>query len=210
MTETKHITRKGFAFEEVVKLYKSGLFQREIAEKCGVTQSCISHIIRKMGASLSPEEFNRHKWERMTPEQRARQLDPAHIAARVKKRDKPQKMRHALSVQESCKLSENETRFLNAFAEAGIRVIPQFALDIYNIDFAIPERHIAIEIDGGKWHNSKVKRKCDTGKEVLLRNRGWVLIRFSPNERLCIKVDFTTQNISDIINTVCSNPSLFS
>lgn len=199
---------------EVIELYNSGMYQREIAEKFGVSQGMISIRLMNAGIKLrTRNESDKLIWSRKTPEQRAKTLDPAHIAAKGRYRNHAEKCAHAIANQKTPCLSNLEKQFLKVFTDCEIQVIPQYALDIYSIDFALPERKVAIEIDGGSWHNSKVKRGHDTGKEVLLRDRGWVLVRFqvkSLEKRLVITVDFPSQDVSDIIKAVCANPSVFS
>jgi len=45
------------------------------------------------------------------------------------------------------------------------------------IDFAIPEKKIAIEVDGTKWHSSKKAKKRDRFKDYQLKRDGWKVIR---------------------------------
>jgi very-short-patch-repair endonuclease len=196
---------------EVIRLYQSGMFQREIAEKFGVTQGTISIRLQGAGVKMrSRTEADKLAWMRKTPKQREMTYEAAHIAARNRKRCRAEKEQRAILNQSNPKLSSIEQKFLEAFKDANMVVTPQFALSIYNIDFAVPERKVAIEIDGGNWHSSKTKRKQDTGKEVLLRNRGWKLVRFQVYEhRLKIVSDVPTHDFADVINVVCSHPTLF-
>jgi len=196
---------------EVISMYNSGMYQREIAEKFGVSQGMISIRLRKAGIKLrSRGESDKIVWSRKTPSQRYATYEAAHAAARNRKHSHTEKCQRAIFNQNNPKLSELEQKFLYAFQSENIPVISQFALDIYNIDFALPNRKIAIEIDGGNWHNSSKKRKYDTGKEVLLRRRKWALIRFQVCNRLKIVADIPTYDFVDVINAVCSNPSLLS
>ena len=45
------------------------------------------------------------------------------------------------------------------------------------IDFAIPNKKIAIEVDGEKWHSSKEAIKHDNFKDYMLKREGWNVIR---------------------------------
>jgi len=45
------------------------------------------------------------------------------------------------------------------------------------IDFVIPEKKIAIEVDGTHWHSSKEAKKRDRFKDYQLKREGWEVIR---------------------------------
>lgn len=45
------------------------------------------------------------------------------------------------------------------------------------VDFAVPSKKIAIEVDGEKWHSSPEARKRDAFKDSQLRREGWKLLR---------------------------------
>lgn len=68
---------------------------------------------------------------------------------------------------------------LRAFATAGVVVVPQFAVDLYTVDFAIPEDMLIIECDGVYWHNLPTQKKRDKAKDARLRRRGWTVLRLT-------------------------------
>lgn len=62
----------------------------------------------------------------------------------------------------------------------GVRFIQEFKLGRYSIDFAIPDKKIAIEVDGEYWHRNKER---DMRKnEYIISQQGWSLIRLSESE----------------------------
>jgi very-short-patch-repair endonuclease len=73
--------------------------------------------------------------------------------------------------------------FYDAFKEVGIEVVPLYAFGIFNLDFAIPDSKIAIEINGGNWHTSHRKRKQDMAKLKVLNSAGWYLISFDTHRK---------------------------
>jgi very-short-patch-repair endonuclease/endogenous inhibitor of DNA gyrase (YacG/DUF329 family) len=75
--------------------------------------------------------------------------------------------------------SSLEIAMLHAFAAADVVVVPQFAVDVYTADFAIPEHMLIIECDGIYWHNLPEQVKRDRNKDARLRRRGWTIIRLS-------------------------------
>jgi hypothetical protein len=57
-------------------------------------------------------------------------------------------------------------------------VSEQFKVGLYRLDFAIPEDHIDIEIDG--WvHTAANVRRADRVRDRALMNWGWTVVRIS-------------------------------
>lgn len=80
--------------------------------------------------------------------------------------------------QRAAKLSGDELAIMEAFNSAGLHPVPLFAVDKYNIDFAFPDAMLAVEYNGGNWHNSPAKRASDEVKAEYLHKAGWRLIVF--------------------------------
>ena len=68
--------------------------------------------------------------------------------------------------------------------EIGIEYVSQYPTRSgFVIDFVIPDKKIAIEVDGEKWHSSKEAIKHDNFKDYMLKRKGWKIIRLKENER---------------------------
>ena len=50
------------------------------------------------------------------------------------------------------------------------------------VDFAIPDKKIAIEVDGSNWHTSKEAMKRDRFKDYQLKREEWKVIRVKEKE----------------------------
>lgn len=61
-------------------------------------------------------------------------------------------------------------------------LIPQFEISSYRVDFALPEKKIAIELDGHDYHKTKEQRTFDAQRERDLQKLGWTVIRFTGTE----------------------------
>lgn len=55
--------------------------------------------------------------------------------------------------------------------------VEEFAKDVFNIDFALVDEKIAVEVDGGCWHHYYTKKPFDIRKEKLLKKEGWSIYR---------------------------------
>jgi very-short-patch-repair endonuclease len=66
---------------------------------------------------------------------------------------------------------------MTALAPHDIHPIPQYAVDKYNIDLALPDNMLAIEVHGGNWHMTSAKKRAqDAEKFQVLRAHGWVIL----------------------------------
>lgn len=80
------------------------------------------------------------------------------------------------------RVSEWERILYRAMVSAGLRPIPQFSVDQYDLDFALidGERKLAIEVDGERYHRSWTGELClrDQLRNQRLIELGWDVRRF--------------------------------
>ena len=50
------------------------------------------------------------------------------------------------------------------------------------LDFAFPDKMVAIEADGSHWHSKPKDRKRDGFKNYILKRKGWTVLRFSDRQ----------------------------
>ena len=75
-------------------------------------------------------------------------------------------------------LTSLEKQVERILKELGIEYISQYPTHSgFIIDFVIPGKMIAIEVDGDAWHNSKKAKKKDRFKDYQLEREGWKVIR---------------------------------
>jgi very-short-patch-repair endonuclease len=67
-----------------------------------------------------------------------------------------------------------ESMLLSEFLEMGITPMLQYPLDVFYIDFAFPEKKLAIEVDGYKYHSPEK----DAYKNKRIKELGWSIERF--------------------------------
>lgn len=87
----------------------------------------------------------------------------------------------------------NETNIEKTFREAlerrglreGIDFATQYPLrHSFILDFAFPDRKVAVEVDGRKWHSTPEAKKRDGFKDHILNRLGWRVFRFWEEEVL--------------------------
>ncbi len=76
-----------------------------------------------------------------------------------------------------------ETRFLQLVRSAGLpEPVAQFHVKlgdaVVRIDFAYPDRRIAIELDGAAYHSGELARRRDRRRDTRLGNLRWRVLRF--------------------------------
>lgn len=91
--------------------------------------------------------------------------------------------RQAIGRQKNPRGSSLEKAAGSLLREFGLEPVAQYAFDIYNVDLALPGLKLAIEIDGGNWHQSDVRhRERDARKTALLQAAGWRVERFGAGD----------------------------
>ena len=63
-----------------------------------------------------------------------------------------------------------------------LHIYPQHNVGRYRLDFAIPNKRIAIEIDGHEYHKTKYQRTHDAQRDRWLFGQGWNVLRFTGTE----------------------------
>jgi very-short-patch-repair endonuclease len=58
----------------------------------------------------------------------------------------------------------------------------QYEIKHYRVDFAIPDKMLAIELDGHQYHKSREQRTTDAQRERALQELGWRVFRFTGSE----------------------------
>ena len=73
-----------------------------------------------------------------------------------------------------------EGEFYDALKQVGITCLPQYSVDQYKLDLAIPDAKIDIEVDGAYWHKNLDGSRVlsDLKRDTHLASRGWNIKRF--------------------------------
>jgi very-short-patch-repair endonuclease len=204
--------RLALPITEIVSLYRSGISELALAKKFGVSRGAIRERLIETGTEIRGQsDAEVCRWNQMSEEQRLHQIEAAHNAARGRKASREERIKGASSRQQNPILSPLEQQFFDVFKRCEIEVIPQYAMEIYNVDFAVPKDKVAIEIDGGNWHDSDPKRGYDRGKEVLLASHGWKLVRVKvAKDYITVSTNVDKTCLGPILQAIYSNPAIWS
>lgn len=190
--------------------YLAGESENKLAREIGVGRFCFRrHLVENGIAPRGQSESEAVKWSRMTPEQRKRQVKAAHDAVRGVPLTVDVKMRQAIG-KERAKPNVSYAENLLAWYidKQGFSVVQQKAIGIYNVDIAINELSIAVEIYGGGWHayGRHIARYFKRTKYLL--DSGWhVVIIWVDGRRYPLRRE-GADNVVSFLQEVCANPSI--
>jgi very-short-patch-repair endonuclease len=73
-------------------------------------------------------------------------------------------------------------RMFYELAFLDLHIYPQHPVGKYRLDFAIPDKRVAIELDGHEYHKTKFQRTHDAKRDRWLYGQGWRVLRFTGTE----------------------------
>jgi site-specific DNA-cytosine methylase/very-short-patch-repair endonuclease len=121
----------------------------------------------------------KEKWEGLTPEEKRERLAPAFRATRKKiargEHDFTKvEVRHKGQLVQGMR-SPAEAAIADVLTDVDLE--RQYPVGPYSVDLAIPHLKIAVEVDGGCWHQTSRKQDQDIVKEAYLHDEGWTVVR---------------------------------
>jgi len=141
---------------DLIQLYNSGDSVKVLSEKFNCARSVIVRILNENGIiQRGKSEAMFLRMSQTTPEERARLTASANATVRGVPQPIDRTCKSAITREKTLSGSTSfEIEICNMLINRGFNCIPQKAIGPYNIDIAIIEPPIAIEIFGGGWHNS--------------------------------------------------------
>lgn len=163
---------------EAARLYVEGITEQAISIKFGVSRGAIRSILVRQGVQLRTlKEAMQLRASRLSKEDRLRFSAAAHAAVRGVPHSEEHRIKTAISRQVSkSQVSPAETEFAEALEARGLSVVQQQAIGRYNVDVAITESSIAVEVFGGHWHASGSHGARHRKRTDYILDRGWLPI----------------------------------
>lgn len=153
-----------------------------IGPRVGMHPGTVRAKLRRLGLTRSIRDANILSAAAATPEARGARAAAAHDAVRgVVRSDRELYRRSQSHWKYRDHVGPHEVTFCGLLKERGILFEQQYAIDIYNVDVALTEHRIAVEVVAGSG-NARVAANAPQRLE-LIRNRGWHMfeIRFGVN-----------------------------
>lgn len=167
---------------EILRRYHEGESVLAISKAVGTSRGPVLRVLNEAGIQqrgFSDAQVERHK--RLTEADRKAMTRAANATVRgTKQEESVVELRSAKSAGKF--LSKLEALFFSALDQAGIAPKPNYQVGRYLIDLAYPEQMLAVEVDGGNWHDSPKKREQDRVKTAFLEARGWRVVRLKERD----------------------------
>ena len=161
--------------DNLLNRYVAGESENKLAREAGVGRGVFRR--RLLWAGIKPRgrsEAELMKWSRMSPERRAAQVATAHEAVRGSKQTWEHRCKGAITRERNISGATIVEDILdNSLRLRGLSVTQQKAVGIYNIDVAIHEPRIAVEVYGGNWHSTGTHRRRHFKRCKYLLDCGW-------------------------------------
>lgn len=173
-TRPAHTIRTVEIPEEIVTRYQSGDSAMTLAREFGIHEALIRRELRERGIVVRPRSDY------------STNMEPAHNAARGRRHGLDERLlRSATNEREVLHASEYEVHFSGLLIERGVEHVPQRQIGPYNVDLAVAELPIAVEIRGGNGGSHREPRRTQRLEYIL--GEGWSLLevlvrygRFTP------------------------------
>lgn len=91
-----------------------------------------------------------------------------------------------------------EQKFFDKIYSNHPEVEVQFEIGEFHVDFAFPQKKIAVEIEGHSFHSSKEQRIFDAKREREIQSLGWIVYRFTGSE-IFSDIDKHVNEIEEIL-----------
>lgn len=163
--------------DNLLERYVAGESELKLSCEVGINRWTFRQRLIKAGIPpRGQSETERLKWARMSPDQRERQVRAAHEATRGIRIPVESKVKKALTIERIRSHATPVEDFLARALSKRFTVTQQKAIWIYNVDVAVHESSVAVEIFGGHWHSSghHLGRFEERTKYIL--NHGWNMI----------------------------------
>jgi very-short-patch-repair endonuclease len=150
-----HFNERYLPMEEIVREYLAGATANQLATKYECTCHTILKRLRKEGIATRKHA---DAYSVLSDEARLAMTSAAHDAKRGKPAKESSKLATAATVEKKAAGGENvsvlENRFIAMLSGVRPALIPvqQKAVGFYNVDIALTESCVAVEIFGGHWH----------------------------------------------------------
>jgi very-short-patch-repair endonuclease len=169
---------KSSDIDDLCRLYQSGFLESDLAKRFNVAYQAIHSWLVKRDVPLrSLSEGHRIAAARASKEERARRSKAAHDAVRGKRQTLEHREKIALTREDrQISISPIEMTCARALRRAGFDCTPQKAIGPYNVDIAINEPPVAVEIFGGGWHGSGRHAARFKKRIKYILDRGWSIV----------------------------------
>lgn len=196
-------------WSEVQKFYDEGNFWKDIMLKFNFTSTLICYAVKlNLLKMRSRSESNRLYKSKNTYKHTQETKDKISRIRKEYLKNNPDKVPYLIN--HSRKESYPEKYFTEIFKKENLNVVKAYRVGLYELDFAIPDRRIDIEIDGSQHYYDKRIVESDIRRNKFLEDNGWDIIRIEWSKyqkmRKIEKLDYIQNLKSYIDNLLVTKP----
>jgi len=161
----------------IVARYVAGETLQSLSRESGIDRKRLEKFIVAEGHTLRTlRQAVGLRYTRMSVHERRSLTAQAHIAVRGCKKLESSLEKRAKTHEMSLQLASRTDLILAVWlAQRNISLTPQKAIGRYNVDIAINELPVAVEVNGS-WHFFKKRMSSDAERREFLFDRGWNII----------------------------------
>ena len=160
-----------------VERYIGGEPMTSVCKDFGITRRRLEMVVRDAGhVCRTLRQSVGLRYGRLTARERQSLVAKAHIAKKGQPASSASQERRAQTMEATLQLASRADLILGVWlAQRGVTFTPQRAAGPYNIDIAIHEPAVAVEVNGD-WHYFPGRTAAESKRRDYLLNRGWLLI----------------------------------
>lgn len=168
--------RHSLDVDDLVRRYESGVSVNQLANDLGVSRPTVTRRLRKRGVHIrGRSEAERLKWSSMNTADRIRQCSAAWDARRGQRDSVATKRARAIGMfRNAQRIGRGEDKIAGGLRAIGLTVEQQFPVGPYNVDVAVREGGVAVEVMGS-WPKANGSTPYRERVEHIL-DAGWLLL----------------------------------
>ena len=190
-----------YNWKEIQKSYNNNGTYRTIMEKYGLTNYMIRKAVKKgdliMRSRSEAIKLGHKNSSYVMSEETKKKIS---ISRTKYLKENPDQVPYLLN--HSSKESYPEKYFTQIFKNEKLKVEKYFRFDLYELDFAIPEKKIDIEIDGSQHRVDPKIVESDKKRDQLLKEDGWDIIRVNWSKYQKLEKKDKKEYVRDLISYV--------
>lgn len=198
---------------QIINLFKNGMSVKCLAKKFSVSRGVINRRLRNN--NIIPRDRSESMFNRMknTPKtERQRISEKAHAAVKGRKYSREELRNRAISRQMSFTPNKFTSRWERMFYEFCIKsklpIIPQFAIEKYNVDFRIDKTPFVVEIFGAHWKCVEPHPTIFLERSKCFRKHNFITIVIWADDRNPISIG-CIDKIQSLVNEFSRDKSVF-
>lgn len=196
--------------DDLIARYLSGVSEKQLATDTGLSRSVIRR--RLIEAGIQPRDGSasmKLRWASSTLAERANMVRAAHKAVLGSTQTVDQLQRRAVGKERTAAhATPAEGALARSLRRRGFSVTQQKAVHIYNVDIAVHEPTIAVEIFGGNFHATGRHGARFFKRTKYLLDHGWsVVIIWVDGRRYPLSVVACGDYLLTLANELRANPS---